>query len=487
MAFESAEIQSTLDAITPINGYRQDAAVGNVVALSLVNLVGTPSTFKWELIGRPAFSVAGGAGINPWVLSTASTASFTVDGDAVARRDGSYIVRCTLNESSPTQRIIEVAICRVSGETIVGPAGAVALRKPGAFETLLDTFAVAPANTGYAAQSEHWLEALRVLIAAGPPGGSGTLNATYLAGAVTADQTLALMDADGGAFIVDGTDAGFTGAFAQIIKHDALAALLLEAAGGEIARAIATTNLNTVYHSWWVNDNVGVDQESGRVGSWIDVSEGTFDDTGLRLDSESEFRFNPGGQSLRDARLSLVVNDVLFSLGGTKLQGGTTVTGDPFLSVVNKSGFARLGTNATFRPAIGLHADHTQTTPGNTYTWRPFFIANHILTLTGDSNPNIIRMLDVHIDAPQILGDNVGTWTIADAATVYIGGAPSSGLGVTLTRTYAMWIDSGLVRFDGAGGDVFEVPNDVGGVGATYGRIPIQVTGVGQKFIEVFN
>lgn len=487
MAFEDAEIRSTLDAATPINGYRQDAAVGNVVGLALTNLVGTPSTFKWELIGRPAFGVAGGAGTNPWLLSTSSVASFTVDGDAVARRDGSYIVRCTLNESSPTQRVIEAAICRVSGQTIVGPAGAVDLRKPGPFETLLDTQAVAPANTGYAAQLEHWLEAVRVLIAAGPPGGSGTLAATYLAGAVTADQTLDLMDADGGAFIVDGTDAGFTGAFAQIIKHDALSALLLEAASGQIARAIATSNLNDIYHSWWVKDHLGVDQEAGRVGTWIDVEEGTFDAAGLDLRSESDIRFRIGVLAVAQISTLGGGNHLLEMGNQARLQGGTAVTADPFLSLNNQSGGQRLGSQTTFLPAIGLHADRTRDDPNAGYSWRSIFIDSHTLTFTGTGN-TILQVQNMHLSAPNVTETGGNSFTVTDAANLYIAGPPVSISGnVTLTNAYSIWVDAGLVRLDGDGTNVLEVPDDTGAVGAHYGRIPINIAGVGQKFIEILS
>ena len=40
--------------------------------------------------------------------------------------------------------------------------------------------------------------------------------------------------------------------------------------------------------------------------------------------------------------------------------------------------------------------------------------------------------------------------TITDAATVYIANAPLAGTNVTLTNSYALWVDDGTVRFDGA-------------------------------------
>lgn len=40
--------------------------------------------------------------------------------------------------------------------------------------------------------------------------------------------------------------------------------------------------------------------------------------------------------------------------------------------------------------------------------------------------------------------------TITDAATVYVANAPLAGTNVTLTNSYALWVDDGAVRFDGS-------------------------------------
>ena len=61
--------------------------------------------------------------------------------------------------------------------------------------------------------------------------GAESLAATYNIGGAAADQTLTLKDAKGGAFIVDGTDAGFTGTYAMQIKGTASAAALNISAG----------------------------------------------------------------------------------------------------------------------------------------------------------------------------------------------------------------------------------------------------------------
>lgn len=56
----------------------------------------------------------------------------------------------------------------------------------------------------------------------------------------------------------------------------------------------------------------------------------------------------------------------------------------------------------------------------------------------------------VRITAPTYAG-NAGTpLTITSAASFYINDAPTQGANMTLTNTYALWVDAGRVRFDGA-------------------------------------
>ena len=44
----------------------------------------------------------------------------------------------------------------------------------------------------------------------------------------------------------------------------------------------------------------------------------------------------------------------------------------------------------------------------------------------------------------------VGASTVTNAATVYIDNAPQAGANATLTNAYALWVDAGATRLDGA-------------------------------------
>lgn len=206
MAFENVLIRSTLNGISPVDGFRQDLAIADLVGLSLTDTTGI-TTFRWEIVGRPEGSSAGGGGPEPILLGTTATASFTVDNDTGLLRDGTYIVHCIVNQGSPTETRIRVGLARLSGRTTTD--GRV-LRRMGAFEDETIDTADATIALGYAKQLLRWMDKIIELDISG--GGSvGTLATVYAGGAVSADQTLNLSDADGGGVIFNGSGAGFNG------------------------------------------------------------------------------------------------------------------------------------------------------------------------------------------------------------------------------------------------------------------------------------
>lgn len=185
-------IHSTLNGINPIDGYRQDAAQADAIALSLVGLDFVPASYNWEMIGRPFNSVAGGAGPLPVSLGTAATASFTVDSDVGSvSLDGAYIVRCTMNGNSPSQQVLEVGIVRLApGVTIPGLSGPIVLRKMGVFEGVsIDTL---DANylAGWCKQLNFWLELVRQLATGSVPTPTADALATTLTNATGSTATI---------------------------------------------------------------------------------------------------------------------------------------------------------------------------------------------------------------------------------------------------------------------------------------------------------
>ncbi len=175
MAFESLQIHSTLNGASGLDGFREDLTASDAVVLSLTSSIGIAS-YRWELIGRPEGSAAGGAGPEPVLLGTAATASFSVDTDGAFHRDGSYVVRCTVNAGAPTETAIQTILARLSG---LLTADGRPLRKPGAFESLDDTSATGSAPS-WATQMNRWLDYVRTNSGGG--GGSGGTSITMITG-----------------------------------------------------------------------------------------------------------------------------------------------------------------------------------------------------------------------------------------------------------------------------------------------------------------
>jgi hypothetical protein len=227
MAFEGVQIRSTRNGVSPVNGYRDDLAAGDVVGVSLTSTGGGPvagvSSVRWEIVGRPEYSTAGGAGPEPVTLATALTASFVVDADVsgvggTVHKDGTYVVQATINPGSAGEVRKTTVLARLSGLTIPGVGSVRNLRKMGGFEALEDTSTPSIA-IGWALQALRWLELLRLGGGGGGGGGSPeTLAQAYAQGASASDQTLVLTDADGGPLILDGQTAAGAFTAALILK-----------------------------------------------------------------------------------------------------------------------------------------------------------------------------------------------------------------------------------------------------------------------------
>jgi hypothetical protein len=166
MAFGNIQIVSTRNGGTPITGWRQDLAIGDVVALALSETTGV-SSYRWQIIGRPEGSTAGGSGPEPCVLGTGATAGFTVDGDSgPIPCDGTYIVGCVLNGGGPSETLITVGLTRVvAGLTYSG----LPLRRLGGFESMEDTSGQY-VRQGWATMLNRWLGYVATLTGGG--GGS---------------------------------------------------------------------------------------------------------------------------------------------------------------------------------------------------------------------------------------------------------------------------------------------------------------------------
>jgi len=221
MAFESVQIQTTVNGASPIVGYRDDVHQGDVVVASLTSEIGV-SSVHWELIGRPELSLAGGTGINPWDLGTGLQSAWTIDSDdagpPAVHRDGTYVLQATINPGSPGETRKTIIVRRLTGLTIPGPNGTtLPLAKLGPMETYEDT-SVPNTREGWATMLNRWLERLR---GAGT-GGGGTVN-TVNAGpgiSITGTSTDPIVNNTGVISVTSGTGISITGTGANPVVNN---------------------------------------------------------------------------------------------------------------------------------------------------------------------------------------------------------------------------------------------------------------------------
>jgi len=100
----------------------------------------------------------------------------------------------------------------------------------------------------------------------------------------------------------------------------------------------------------------------------------------------------------------------------------------------------------TFTANVRLDGDKT-VTPGDG-------TAIHVDTqdiTDGDTSASgtAAKYTHVNIETPRLLATNASVTTTA-AASLYVQGAPLASTNQTITNPYALWVDDGLVKFDGA-------------------------------------
>jgi len=111
--------------------------------------------------------------------------------------------------------------------------------------------------------------------------------------------------------------------------------------------------------------------------------------------------------------------------------------------------------NKTVTPGDGaiIHVDTHNVTDGNTA-----------------EGGTVAKYTHVNIEAPALLATQESVTTTA-AASLYIKDAPSASTNQTITNAYALWVDAGLVKFDGdltVGGTI---TGDVTGAATTAGTV----------------
>ena len=157
---------------------------------------------------------------------------------------------------------------------------------------------------------------------------------------------------------------------------------------------------------------------------------------------------------------ALTAGDITGVTAGTGLSGGGT-SGAVTLNVEASQALTSVvfdgNRSVTPRDGAKIHVDAATITDSGT-------------SASGTATNNNT----VAIESQTLAATNASV-TNTHAASLYIGGAPNAGTNMTLTNAYALWVDNGLVKFDGAltvdGTITGDVTGDLTGEAATVATI----------------
>ena len=261
------------------------------------------------------------------------------------------------------------------------------------------------------------------------PGGATTLAQAYANGTVLADQTLVLLDAEGGMLVIDGTSGSFTGTYiAQFHGHSANVVSMPRNGGltvfqGAVDAALPTTL--TVTGGAHTNVTAGIEE----VGALFNFSATKTWATGA-LATQREVLFEAPTYGFNAA--SVLTTAATVAITGAPAAGANaTITTS--LAFWVQSGSSQFTATQSVVSAAGAN-------------WNGINFAASTLTLTGATTP-ITTLNFVNIAAPSIIAASAVVTT--DFFTCRIGAATFAGVGpASVTRNWSLGID-GNMKFGG--------------------------------------
>ena len=322
-------------------------------------------------------------------------------------------------------------LIRMDAAPAVGAVVYVSAATPGVGTTTKPAIAV-PVGICYEATNVAGVDyaAVTPIVVGSTPGtlSSGTLSSSYAAGTAAADQTMVILDANGGGLVIDASDGGFTGTNALAINGTAGGTVLFPRVGGfsaasSISRAAAP---GTVW------------DEVAFLASTITLTGGPATATALAMVHVGSGVVNGAGNTATDAYNFLVdaahQERRLFTrpwslgaVGNAQLQAQTAMGG------------ATLSANNT----LAILASKTIAAPIAGSVWRGLDVQASILTLAaGGTVPTTLSL--AYLAAPTIT--SAAAYVVPTAATLTITGPPIAGnANTTILVTRSLEILGGIV------------------------------------------
>lgn len=238
---------------------------------------------------------------------------------------------------------------------------------------------------------------------------------------------------------VAGTNATFTNSYGLVVGNPIDFINTIANFGG---------SLNSFYEINMTNNSSGTLASSDITAASNNATNGTnFVDMGITSSGFTDTNFTLWGGAnaayLFSEATSLTIATqragapVRIGTGGTLLANLRVVISDS--SVALTPGVATTGSPNALSIVGAAHTTLTASTEASDVL---FNLARTVQFATGA----LTKQTAVNITAPTY--GFVGASTISDAATLYINDAPGTGTNATITRKYALWVDSGIIRGD---------------------------------------
>ena len=149
---------------------------------------------------------------------------------------------------------------------------------------------------------------------------------------------------------------------------------------------------------------------------------------------------------------------------------GLTVTTAKALDIVPPTAAGSAIITNTVGINVGLFVTGSTIADGASNTYKAIMVSDHTVTLAGTPQMTATPAVSALNLQTITVAQSGGAVTVDNVATLYIEAAPAAGASVTLTNSYAVWVDAGTTRLDGnligSGTVVFDNTTTSSGAGA---------------------
>lgn len=438
--------------ITSLYSHQFDTPVVDPTNLSVTNVRVVRVGSDAVLGASAAASTYAGLSVGSHTLTYSSVVAQTDEASITGLRINPLTI--AQNTGSGTLTVASSATFYVSGEPIAGTGSAITdplaalivgrtriQYEDATTNTAINTLILRRTTSGTAAGSFGQQIQWEGETSGGVAGVMAVDRVAFASGGATTVQRLFFMSRDNGATVPSIAQVDFSSAGAYNFKSSqgnafiAIAANIAGSPGLKLGSGSTTSAHTAGAEVIFFDINGGIQQHASNTA----------------VTTQRNVVFTPSTLSFASATGN-ITNAINVEIGGPPILG----TNAAFVGITRA---LRVGGSSTF----GAAAAAAQVVNVD--------LIDHTVTFTGTTSITSVPSV-ANLVIGQVTVTDASGLTVASAASLYIKGAPIQAGSVTLTKTYAIWSDDGLWRYDGqtvtaAGGGAAATLGTIGGSGPT--------------------